>query len=446
LPGVWTYLSLHQIARRPQDHANAVLLIMISLSLAIFFASAANTLDQWLLDSIYYSTGADLAVREFVPDLAGPGAGPGLGEGSSGGEASGESSTRDDSSAGLTSADLDAEASAWYPDLEQHLKLSGVEGATRVGRYRGKFSFGRGEIHCWVMGIDRMEFPQVAFFRDDFAPVSLGALMNTLGAERMGVLVPRRLAAEKGFEVGDRLSMAVDTLDFTYVRDLVVVGFYDYFPTVYPDDRPTLIVNLEYIFGNPDAVMAYDIWLDLTEDADIPLLVDQIRKAMSVEVAVRGNAPAAIKEGQDEAERVGLFGVLNIGFLTAGLMPGIGFVLYSYASLRRRFIQLGILQAIGLLVRQLVGYLASEQLLLMGIAISGGAIVGLGTSYIFVPFLQTGASPGGQVPPFQVFVGWTEAGWLSLGFGVVLFVTMLGTIAYLVRLKVFQAVKLGETV
>jgi len=121
-------------------------------------------------------------------------------------------------------------------------------------------------------------------------------------------------------------------------------------------------------------------------------------------------------------------------------------VLYSYASLRRRFIQLGILQAIGLLVRQLVGYLASEQLLLMGIAISGGAIVGLGTSYIFVPFLQTGASPGGQVPPFQVFVGWTEAGWLSLGFGVVLFVTMLGTIAYLVRLKVFQAVKLGETV
>jgi putative ABC transport system permease protein len=229
------------------------------------------------------------------------------------------------------------------------------------------------------------------------------------------------------------------------MRHLVVVGIYDYFPTVYPDESPTLVVNLEHIFGNPDAVMAYDIWLDLAEDADIPLLVDQIEKTGSVEVSIQDNALEAIRSGQDQAERVGLFGVLNIGFLSAGLMPGIGYVLYSYASLRRRFIQLGILQAIGLSVRQLVGYLVSEQLLLMGIAVSGGAAVGLGTSYLFVPFLQTGVSPGEQVPPFQVLIGWTEAGWLSLVFGLVLFLTVLGTIAYLVRLKIFQAVKLGET-
>jgi len=188
----------------------------------------------------------------------------------------------------------------------------------------------------------------------------------------------------------------------------------------------------------------YDVWLDLAESPDVPSLLDGIEKTMTMETRVRGNAPEAIKRKQDQAERVGLFGVLNIGFLTAGLMPGIGFVLYSYASLRRRFIQLGILQAIGLSVSQLVGYLASEQLLLMGIAVSGGAAIGLGTSYLFVPFLQTGASPGGQIPPFQVSIGWAEAGWLSLGFGLVLFLTTLGTIVYLVRLKVFEAVKLGE--
>jgi putative ABC transport system permease protein len=447
LPGVSLYLSSHQIARRSQDHASALLLIMISLSLAIFAASAANTLDQWLLDSIYYRTGADLAVREFIPDYGTePGSVPGPRPDLAGGEASGEGATTDEVPAGLTSADLDTADSPWYLDLRQHLELPGVEGATRVGRYRGKFSLGRGEIHCWIMGIDRMEFPQVAFFRDDLSPASLGALMNALGANQMGVLVPRHLTTETGLEVGDILSMVVDTLDGTYARDLRVVGVYEHFPTVYPNARPTLIVNLEYIFGNPDAVTAYDVWLDLTDEADIPVLVDQIRRTMSVEVLIRGNAPEAVKHEQDKAERVGLFGVLNIGFLTAGLMPGIGFVLYSYASLRRRFIQLGILQAIGLLVRQLVGYLVSEQLLLMGIAISGGAAVGLGTSYIFVPFLQTGTTPGGQIPPFQVFIGWAEAGWLSLGFGLILFSTMLGTIAYLVRLKVFEAVKLGETV
>jgi putative ABC transport system permease protein len=56
LPGAWAYLSLQQIARRSQDHTSALLLIMISLSLAIFSASTAKTLDQWLSDSVYYKT------------------------------------------------------------------------------------------------------------------------------------------------------------------------------------------------------------------------------------------------------------------------------------------------------------------------------------------------------------------------------------------------------
>jgi hypothetical protein len=59
--------------------------------------------------------------------------------------------------------------------------------------------------------------------------------------------------------------------------------------------------------------------------------------------------------------------------------------------------------------------------------------------------LQTGAAPGAPVPPFQVLVGWAEAGWLSVAFGAILLLTLIGTIFYLVRLKVFQAVKMGES-
>ena len=47
------------------------------------------------------------------------------------------------------------------------------------------------------MGIDRLDFPNVAFYRDDFASESLGVLMNALGAEPMGVLIPKDLADEK---------------------------------------------------------------------------------------------------------------------------------------------------------------------------------------------------------------------------------------------------------
>jgi putative ABC transport system permease protein len=431
LPGVWAYLSLHQITRRPQDHASALLLIMISLSLSIFSASTAKTLDKWLYDSVYYSTGSDWAIHEYIME--------GGDSQSSFGPPSGASSS--------TLSDLDV-FSAGYVSLEDHLRLPSITSGTRIGKYTGIFSFGVGEEPCYIMGIDRLDFPNAAFYRDDFASEPLGVLMNALGAEPMGVLIPKELANEKKLRNGDQINVSVAILDQFYELEMTIVGTYQYFPTIYPSPDPTLIVNLDSLFEHPDEVIGYDLWFKLRPNTDIKLLNYQVRQMIGLNIALikeRGNAQEIIKEDQAKPERVGLFGILNVGFIATGLMPGIGFVLYSYASLRRRFIQLGILQAIGLSVKQLIGYLVSEQFLLMGIAISCGAAIGLLTSYIFLPFLQVGAAPGVQVPPFKVLIGWAEAGWLSLGFSAVLFLTTIGTVAYLARLKVFQAVKMGET-
>jgi putative ABC transport system permease protein len=427
LPGVWSYLAMQQIARRPQDHSSALLLIMMSLSLSIYSASSAKTLDKWMHDSIYYRYGADLAVHEYIV------------EGGDTGFISGSSS-------GTTLSELDLNVAAFL-SIEDHLKLPNVRGATRVAKYTGTYSYGVGESGATFMAIDRLDFPGVAFYREDFADQSLGALMNALGAELYGVLIPRNLAETNDFRVTDRLLMSVTVLDQVYEREMVVVGIYDYFPTIYPSNRPTFIVNLETLFDNPDSVIGYDIWLDLEEDADVNFLLSQIQRMMNSDQAVikvPGNSLVEFQKLMEEPERIGLFGVLNVGFIATGLMPGIGFVLYSYASLRRRFIQLGILQAIGLSVRQLIGYLVLEQFLLMGLAILFGASIGLLSSYLFLPFLQVSSSPGAVIPPFDVLIGWSESGWLSLGFALVLFMTILGTVIYLARIKVFQAVKMGE--
>ena len=155
--------------------------------------------------------------------------------------------------------------SDWYFSQEQHKEIPGVENATRVGRYKGTAFVGRERIPGWILGVDRMELPQVAFFRDDFATVSLGELMNRLGAKPEGVLVPSYVADEQGLNVGDYLLISIVGGEETYERDFEVVGVYDYFPTVYPDERATFVVNLEYIFRNPDAVDDYEIWLSLTK-------------------------------------------------------------------------------------------------------------------------------------------------------------------------------------
>ena len=427
MPGVWAYLSMQQVSRRPQEHASALLLIMISLSLAIYSASSAKTLDRWLHDSAYYASGSDLVVREFIMATSGGEGGP-----SGGGSGSG------------TKVDLSVEG---YFDYMQHAKLPSVENVTRVGNYDGTFSFGVGEKPARFMGIDRLEFPEVAFYREDFASQPLGGLMNALGADPTGVLVPRDMAEEIGLRVGDQINVSIAVIDQKVDLQMVIVAFYEYFPTVFPGEKPALIVNLDSMFDNPEGVVGYDVWLDVRDNTDMEMLLYQIRQMIGLDravVEVKGDAFREVSLMMNQPERVGLFGILNVGFLATGLMPGIGFVLYSYASLRRRFIQLGILQAIGLSLRQLVGYLALEQFLLMSIAIVCGAIIGLISSYMFVPFLQIGATQGQPVPPFEVLIGWAESAWLSLAFGLILFMTMLGTIYTLVRMKVFQAVKMGE--
>jgi putative ABC transport system permease protein len=426
LPSVWSYLAMQQIARRPQEHSSALLLIMISLSFSIYSASSAKTLDKWMYDSTYYQHGADLVVHEYVIGSGDPGLG-------------GQSSSS-------TLSDLDLNVAA-YISLDEHLKIPYVTGATRVGKYNGTYSYGVGEDKATFMGIDRLDFPNTAFYREDFADQSLGGLMNALGADLNGVLVPRWLAEDKDFQIGDHLFISTRVLDQIYENEMVVAGYYDYFPSIYPSSQPTFIVNLDALFENPDTVIGYDIWLDLVDDANTDFVVNQIRDIMGREdavVKIQGNSYTEFQEKMEEPERVGVFGVLNVGFIATGLMPGIGFVLYSFASLRRRFIQLGILQALGLSVTQLIGYLVLEQFILMGMAIIFGASIGLLVSYLFLPFLQVNVGSGVIIPPFEILIGWAESSWLSIGFGVVLVFTTLGTIIYLVRIKVFQAVKMGE--
>lgn len=428
-PQVWLYLSVQQIARRPQDHSSAVLLIMISLSLAIYSASMAKTLDRWLHDSLYYKSGSDLAVHEYAVVGGGPSGMPG------------------GQSAPTQLQELDFSVDAFF-NIEEHRNLPSVEGVTRVGKYPGKFSFGVGELNCNFMGIDRIDFPKVAFFRDDFSDESFGALMNQLGSTLDAVLIPRSVAAEKGLRIGDQIDTTVMVSEEPINKSFTVTGIFDYFPTVYPSVTPTLIVNFGGIFDNPDAVVGYDLWIKLNEDADTDLVIKQVTKIVGgnrAVVEVLGDAKRELKKQTDEPERMGLFGILNVGFLMTGLMPGIGFILYSYASLRRRFIQLGILQAIGISVKQLIGYLVSEQVILMGIAIFGGLGIGLVASHLFVPFLQVNSTSGLPIPPFEVRIGWTESIVISLVFFLVLVATMIGTISSLVRMKVFQAVKMGET-
>ena len=176
--------------------------------------------------------------------------------------------------------------------------------------------------------------------------------MNSLAAEPNGILVPQDLLDTTGLQLGDvvEISTNVGLLNQGFRKDMKIVGAYTYFPTVYPADTPTLIISLGTLFSNEEAATGYDVWLNIQENARVDSVIEMLQKmALSdqMQVDIRKNTLEQIQTQIGQPEWVGLFGILSVGFLLTGLMPCIAFVLDTFASLRKHFVQLGILMAVG---------------------------------------------------------------------------------------------------
>jgi putative ABC transport system permease protein len=124
----------------------------------------------------------------------------------------------------------------------------------------------------------------------------------------------------------------------------------------------------------------------------------------------------------------------------------IGFLAYTLLSFQRRLVELGMLRAIGLSSRQLATLLICEQTLVIGLGLGIGTGLGVLASRMFVPFLQvrTGAFP--DTPPFLVRIAWDQIGLVYGVAGGLLLLTVAATLLLLRRMRIFEAVKLGEAI
>lgn len=102
------------------------------------------------------------------------------------------------------------------------------------------------------------------------------------------------------------------------------------------------------------------------------------------------------------------------------------------------------MRAIGLSISQLISILTLEQVLTVGIGFVLGTIYGITASRVFMPFLQISQNLEGIVPGFRIVIqkGDIRNILIILGGTLVIGLVFLGVI--LVRLKLHEAIKLGE--
>ncbi len=421
-------LATRHLSRTPGSYSTPLILLVLTLSLSAFTASLAQTLDIHLHDQKFYQSGADISFFEL-------------------GESTDESSNPYAQIASESESEEEDTGPRWlFFPVYEYLKVPGVKAAARVGRYTAEASTPTGNIRGEFIGVDRLDFSKVAFWRKDFASASLGALMNSLAVRQDGVLVPREFMDQHNLRGGDTLRMQMSTYGYRFEFPLTIVGHFELFPTWYPSEGPLFVGNLEYMYEHAGSQFPYEVWLSAEPNVDLQQLGDEGLSEINLRVLSWDAALLEINDEQGRPERQGLFGLLSIGFGAAAVLTVFGFLLYALFSFRRRFIELGVLRASGLSSGQMTSFLAWELVFLIVIGGGAGTALGAWVSYLFIPYLQIGADPTSKIPPYLVEIAWPAVFQIYALFGLLFFVTLIVLVILLRRMRIFEAIKLGETV
>jgi putative ABC transport system permease protein len=430
-------MAARHLARSPRFYATPLVLLVLTLSLSAFTASLAYTLDHHLHDQVYYQIGADIVFVDLGENqtlTAGAAA-----SSSSEGLLPTSSSTTGETGRGSSSNG----GPRWlFLPVSEYLALPGVQAAMRVGRYPATTRVAEETYTGVFIGVERYNFSRIAFWREDFAAESLGALMNALAMTSNGVLVPQYFLEERFLQVGDRLRVLVNTYGQTNELDLNIVGTFDLFPTWYPEADGLLFVGgLDYLFQEAGGQFPYHVWLETVPDVSYA----QLGSVSGLAALDWKASPLRITEQQNMPERQGLFGVLSVGFVAAALLTVLGFLLYALFSFRRRFIEFGVLRAVGLSTWQMTSFLGWELAFLIVMGGALGTALGVGVSSFFIPYLQVGAEEMARIPPYDVNIAWSAVFRVYGLFGLLFVVALIVLVVMLQRMKIFQAIKLGES-
>jgi len=388
IPWATPHLALRQLGRRSHTYINPLLLVIVSLGLGVYTLSMAASVDQWLIDRTYYSVGSDLSFS-VLPLSVG------------------------DSTEGVTVV-----TGEWIPLPANFQDVPGIETASRVGDYpvstRLMIS---GDVRGRFIAIDRLSFPQVAYFRDDFAQESLGGLMNQLATSQNAILVSEEIMEENELFIGDEINLNIGINYEFYVSDsFKVVGTFKYFPTVYEDEKVAFIGNLDHLNFYIGMTAPHDIWLSLEPGYTGKEVLKAIPGHLGVDTGKAGDAPERIAKEQGQFERVGVFGTLSVGFLAAVVMAIMGLLIYTYASLRERLQRFTILRAIGLLRTQISGQVVLEYAFLTAYGSIAGALIGQYASELFVPLFQFTGEEGVPLPPLIPIIAVGQVRYLITAF------------------------------
>ena len=422
------YASLLKVIRFSNEEQFIMIFLIFTLSLGIFSAKTARTLNTNSEHMIKYEIGADLVFAERFRDNVPP---------------------------AMPGAPIEMPDRIIYtePDFERFTGFPEVDSITRVMRgtltniRRDRTNLGSADL----MAIDTQTFGETVWFRDDLLPVHINFFLNALAVREDGVLLSSNFRTRYGVQVGETIQF---TDSYGNRMNGVVVGFVDHWPTYSSrvssigaggvtvfSDAYLVIANLGHIHSMW-GMYPYQVWMRTNTPSN--RFFYEFAEENELNLIRFDDAKADVVSSRNNPILQGTNGILTSGFILMFVACFTGFLIYWTLSIKSRVLQFGVFRAMGMTKRNLISLLIYEQVFITFFAIGIGILVGEIASMLFVPMIQIAYSPSLQAIPLLIVVeGRDYANIFSIiGFMVVLCLVILGIL--ISKVKIAQALKLGE--
>ncbi len=414
------YASFRRILGTVNEQGFMMIFLILTISMGVFSAQAARTINSSAEEQIYYEMGADIVLKEkWAQEMQ---------------------STQQ-------SRPVYVEA-----DFNKFSDIPGVESAARVLKATdGKVKVSDGTVSSvTLLGIHTKEFGETAWMKSGVLPQHWYNYLNALAQNSRGILVSTDFQTEHGYQIGDVLTYTSSSGD---LLEGVICGFVDYWPSYLPQEtkqdafgnvtqtRNHLVVaNLQQV-QSQWGIQPYEVWLRV-EGSTLPVY------------EYLGEHPMNLLNFEDVNEKLtdlkndpmlqGTNGILTVGFVIVLLLCTVGFLIYWVLSIQSRVLQFGIFRAMGMSLREVLQMLGNEQLFISGVSIAAGAGIGAAASHLFVPLIQMAYASSDQSLPLEIVQQASDAVRLTVVIGgmIVLCMVVLGML--ISRIRIAQALKLGE--
>ncbi len=429
---VWSpaiYSSFIQVGRSGGREQFLMLFLILTISIGVFNANSARTINQNIVDKVNYQYGADLTLQmewqsnEIKDTVAVPSGLPTV-----------------DTTTPLAPAIIYQE-----PDFHIYSKLDGTAAAARVFMPTGSISiYGseRKQRAGKLMAVVPDEFGRVAWSKPDLLGHHINEYLNLLSRSPNAVLISKPLMDDLKLKPGDPITYRWGSQDDV---DGVVYAAVQFWPGLNPyesDSSNFIIANLNYVQAKTSKE-PYQIWYQKTEGATTKQIYDDI-EAKQMKLQWVKDARQEIIKKKNDALLQGTNGAMTLGFVVTLAISMIGFFIYWILSIQARTLHFGVFRAMGMSAGRVILMLVFEQILISGASILMGLIIGGVMSNLFVPLLGLVYGAAEQVPPFTVIASREDYLRLYVVVGGML-VAGLALLGILVkRIKVSQAIKLGE--